>query len=286
MPIVVTGAGGFVGSALVRRMREQGLDCLPLSRGGATAKTAGGIQVEDYGDYIPSRGDTLIHLAQPRAIAETDGNQDRAAENTIDAAVALGRRLLAHDWGRVLFVSSAAVYGDGESHARRPDEELVPTAAYARMKMTCEQDVIKQGGTVLRLANVYGPDMASNNVLSDIMNALDKGGPLVVRDDTPVRDFIWVEDVAEGILSFLSSETLGIFNLGTAKGTSVRELAKSALQAAGQGDRAVLSSAPQDRQSCLVLDISLTTEATGWLPRVDVAEGLATLRRKNLKVDE
>lgn len=282
MAIVVTGAGGFVGGTLIGRIRERGFDCIPLSRSPVGADMMGGIHVADYGDYKPAAGDMLVHLAQPRAINEGGTDADEIAEK----AVALGQRVLRHDWEHALFISSAAVYGDGENYARRSDETIAPKSTYGRMKLACEQDFIAHEGTVARLSNVYGPGMAKNNVLSDILTALDRDGPVVVRTDTPVRDYIWAEDAADGILSLLTAKAMGIFNLGTGQGTSVRELAKTAIQAAGQFDRAIVSSAPSAGLSCLFLDISRTTEATAWRPQVNIAQGIATLRENNLRVNE
>ena len=48
----------------------------------------------------------------------------------------------------------------------------------------------------MRLANVYGPGMAANNVMSDILGQVPGDGPLVVRDIAPVRDYLWIEDAA------------------------------------------------------------------------------------------
>jgi len=154
-----------------------------------------GLQVRDYGEYKPAAGDISVHLAQTRAITE-DGND---ANESVEDAVALGHKILAHDWGGVLYISSEAVYGGGESYARPPSETLAPEGPYARMKMACEQKFIAKGSAMARLSNAYGPGMADNNVLSDILAALNDDGPLVVRSDITVRDFIWVEDIGEGI---------------------------------------------------------------------------------------
>ena len=73
----------------------------------------------------------------------------------------------------------------------------------------------------MRPANIYGPGMSKNNVLSTILQQIPGMGKLEVMDTNPVRDFIWVEDAAEGIVAlalsiFKDGNKCALFNLGTA----------------------------------------------------------------------
>jgi nucleoside-diphosphate-sugar epimerase len=134
-------------------------------------------------------------------------------------------------------------------------------------------------GIVVRPANIYGPGMSKNNVMSAILRQIPGEGTLEVMDTSPVRDFIWVEDAAEGIVAlalnhFKEGKERGLYNLGTGVGTSIETLADLALEIAGQPDRPVKTKYSSDRQSCLILDFADTTAACGWRPKTSLREGL------------
>ncbi|MCR4378642.1 MAG: NAD(P)-dependent oxidoreductase, partial [Rhodospirillales bacterium] len=179
--------------------------------------------------------------------------------------------------GRIIFASSAAVYGDQNTCPNGTNEQVAPNNAYAQQKHLREQLVLDHGGTVMRIGNVYGPGMSTENVLSDIIAQLDAPGPITVRDDTPIRDYVWVEDVAKGVLAILNTETTGIFNIGSGLGVSVRSLAQTILSCAGQANRTIMATSPTSTISNLVLDIRKTTSKIGWEPQTPLSIGIERL---------
>jgi UDP-glucose 4-epimerase len=108
--------------------------------------------------------------------------------------------------------------------------------------------------------------MSSKNVITDIARQLHHSGPLKVRDDTPVRDFLSVNAVADAIVLLLNAPCQGIFNIGSGVGTSIRELALLALRVVGQQDRKIAVSQPTLRRSVNILDITETRRRLGWSP--------------------
>jgi nucleoside-diphosphate-sugar epimerase len=276
MKAVVTGASGFLGRAVVGQLIRAGLTVVPVTR----RRVPGAVQVEHYAD-APS-GDVLVHLAESaqRSVAERLGSAyERDATSTIDA-------LLAKPYRRVIYASSAALYGDQASTPRRPDDEVYVTDAYTRVKRHAEIRVLQHsGGLVARLTNLFGPGMAPENVMSTILQQLTERGPLKVRDSAPVRDFLWVDDAAEAIGRMATGEPVGVFNLGTGEGTSVAALALLALDIAGQRGRPIASAQAEGRFSHLVLDISSTVATWRWSPATDLRDGLAQLMRMLKDVD-
>ena len=152
--------------------------------------------------------------------------------------------------------------------------------SYTRVKRQSEMAVLKlPAGIVVRPANIYGPGMSKNNVMSAILQQIPGMGELEVMDTNPVRDFIWVEDAAEGIVAlalsnFKDGNECALFNLGTSVGTSIGSLAELALDIAGQPDRLVHAKYASDRQSSLILDFSDTTSACEWQPKTSLRQGL------------
>lgn len=264
-PIVVTGASGFIGSALVRWLEYKGLPVVGLAR---TRPCEPKIeQIEDYADFNPPDGAVLVHLAQGRDVAAAGD----------ESMVGLCRTLLAKNWAHVVFASSAVVYGDSESHPRRLDEPVMPGSPYGEIKLKCEREVLAHGGCVLRVSNIYGPGMAANNVISDILGQIPGTGNLTLWDDTPVRDFLWIDDAVACFGVAATTGQGGVFNLGTGRGTSIRQLAQCSLDIAGESERAIVCTRPADRQSTLILDIEMTTSTLHWTPSVTVREGMQTL---------
>ena len=277
--LVVTGASGFLGRTIVTRALRRGIAVTAVSRKAADFGDAAVIRLNDYRELEPPEMNaTLIHLAEEAdiAIAEPQGESHvREARETF-AAIA------ARDWTKVIYASSGVVYGDEEAHSRREDEAIEPRSFYSRAKLACEQVAIDNGGAALRLGNVYGPGMSKRVVMSDILAQIGnaqvaQSGPLRVRDASPVRDFIHVDDAADGFLAIASAGTDGLYNLATGTGHSVGNIARLVLSVAGQADRPVIETDPNDRFSHLTLDITRLRAATGWQPAVALETGIARL---------
>ncbi len=261
-PIVVTGAGGFLGSA-IRKI-------LPRATGLVRHPTTGCTLVDDYADYTPLPGSTLIHLAEPRVPSDIG---DGEAEATIRCC----RVLLAKDWGHVIYASSALVYGDQNPLPRRAEERVEAYSPYSIIKLSCEDLVKSIGGTVLRPANLYGPGMALENVLSTIIRQIGRPGDLHLRDLAPVRDFIHVDDAAKAFVLAADRQACGIYNVGSGSGISILELARLVLTVAGEDHRAIVADAPSIRRSFLTLDIAQTRRELRWEPAIALDQGIRIL---------
>lgn len=273
--VVVTGASGFLGGAVVRALRaETKMKIVPVSR----RPLAGGVQVRDY-DETP-QADILIHLANEsdRARAAAGGDP------YVKESARIVRSLLAKSYRCVLYASSAALYGDQVARPRRPEEPVFPSDPYGQAKREGERLILETGrGIALRLGNLYGVGMSRANVLSAILSQIHESEdkPLKIGDDSPIRDFLWIEDAAQAFARIAAQAVAktegGIYNLGSGVGTSVGALARLALDLAGHSQRRVVASDPSGRPSVLVLDIAATIAAFGWRPETDLKKGLAAL---------
>lgn len=269
--VVVTGSAGFLGNAVVHALSGRGVHVVPVSR----RPNSGIVQVSDYAD-TPA-GDILIHLAEER---DRNGAQrggeayERAASNTLKALIAKG-------WKRVVYVSSAVLYSDEFVTPRKPDDPIQVHDIYTSVKRAGEKAVLLSAGNgvVARLTNIYGPGMAPNNVVSDILGQMSESGPVHIRDVSPVRDFLWVTDAAEAIAIMATADTgrPGIYNVGTGYGTSIGGLANLAIEIAGCVQRQVVGTQSQGRLSCIVPDIAETERTWHWQPRVNLRQGLTML---------
>ena len=269
MDIWVTGASGFLGRHVVEALVASDHRVFAVSRQETIAPaTALAISVNDYAEIAPEPKAVLVHLAENNLVG-ADQKRDEATE--------LLDRLLEKPFDRVIYASSATVYGDQNPNANTEDQTITPNGGYAQAKAERERHVLAQGGTVLRIANVYGPGMSNANVLSDIMSQLDGQDPVQVRDDTPVRDYIWAEDVGDAVLAIVNKGKTGVYNIGSGVGVSVRELAQGFLALTGQNNREIVATAPSLEASNLVLDTHKTTQETDWSAKTDLTTGLKRL---------
>jgi UDP-glucose 4-epimerase len=266
---VVSGAAGFLGSRVVRALREQNAQVVAVSR----RPIEGGLQLTSYAD-APS-GEVLIHLAEAndrQEVRQAGTRYERAVQETLQA-------LIRKRYRRIIYASSALLYGDRATTPRRETDAVYVSDAYTRVKWGCEQMVLAtEGGIAVRLANLYGKGMSVRTVLHAILSQIPGRGRLVVRDDTPVRDFVFVDDAAEALaMMALAPAGSGIFNVGSGRPVQIGALACLALDVAGESDRTVVASHHSSDPSHLVLDITRTVRTWNWQPATNLRDGIASI---------
>ena len=261
--VVITGASGFVGQTLISQLSKDGISVTGVSR----RRIVGLSTVTQYADILVPEGAVLVHLAQCPDVSEACNEED----------IELCRKLSKRPWRHIVYVSSAIVYGDAKASPRKPEEQVSATSDYARIKLACEAIVLNVGGTCLRFANLYGPGMAPNTVVSDVLRQIPGAGDLIMRDVYPVRDFVWIEDVARCLLAACVKMPSGILNVGSGRGIAVGDMARLALALAGEASRPVVGVTSLGKKSSLTLDISRTQEILNWAPEVDISTGISLL---------
>jgi nucleoside-diphosphate-sugar epimerase len=276
--VTLLGAAGFIGSYVIAELVRRRLSVIAVSDTLPPSNPGHGVEwVQlDLDERMPELqgSTTCIHLAEPSMLTDPV-----AAERNL----ARVRRVFSTPFERIVYVSSAVVYGAGSSVPRRETEDVSPQGLYARAKADVERVVATDPRcAIARVANVYGHGMSPHNVLSEILHQISAPGEMVLRDLEPVRDYIHVSDVARALVELARSSVRGIFNIGTMRGASVQELARIACAAARTPARAVVASDPRHSSSVLVLDVQRMRSELGWTPSVTLEEGVAELVREQL----
>ena len=301
---VVTGGAGFIGSHLVEALLAEGwrvgvVDDLSSGRVSRVPPevelAAVDVRSPQARDFIRSfRPRAVAHLAAQVSVARSVGDPLLDADVNVGGTIAI--LLASREAGvrRVVFASSAAVYGApaylplDEGHPSRPLSPygISKLAGEHYVRVLAEASGV--GWVVLRYANVYGPCQDAHGeagvvaVFADRVVRGDRVLP-VHGDGLQTRDFVYAGDVAEATLRAMTLESASgrILNVGTGRGTSVLELAQAIWRAAGrEGPVPVEHQAarPGDIRHSR-LDVSQAAQALGWQATVELEEGLRrTLR--------
>lgn len=229
MRIAVTGAGGFIGSALTQMLAGEGHEVLPLSR-------------NDLSDPDFSGVETLVHCA---ALAHRTG-AERPDAATFDAvnhrlAVELAVRAKTAGVRRFVFVSTIYTVA-GNPSPLTPDMRLKPRDDYGRAKAKAEADLRELSGIEIVIARpvlVYGPGARAN--LKALIKLCDSGLPLPFGLANNRRSFVSLENVARA-LTFLSvapaDKVAGrVFHLAEPQPRSTQELVTKLRAALGKPSR-------------------------------------------------
>lgn len=248
-----------------------------------------------------SRPDAVIHFAGLKSVGESSEKPLRYYENNVGGTLNLIRSMEAHDLRKIVFSSSATVYGDSQPSPLHEDSVLEATNPYGRTKLFAEhilQDVCaadtRWSAAVLRYFNPVGahesghigedPRGTPNNLLPFVaqvaVGRLEKiqvfGADYPTADGTGVRDYIHVMDLAEGHLAALDyiTSVTGIFtwNLGTGRGTSVLQVIRAFSCAAGKPlPYSFVARRPGDAATSYA-DPSSARAELGWSATRDLAQ--------------
>ena len=197
MRVAVTGASGFVGSALVPALRSRGHDVMALDRA-----ATGDIAAAADWPALLSGADAIVHLAALAHAGAVDEARLRAVN--VDASVAIGKAA-AGAGIRMIFMSSAKVLG--EQTPGKPFDEhspLAPRDAYARAKADAERALRAVPGlrlTVLRPPLVYGPRVRANFLA--LLDAIARGWPLPLARVDNRRSLVGLGNLADAAVRCL-----------------------------------------------------------------------------------
>ncbi len=231
MTVAVTGAGGFVGSAVLRVLEEAGLPSLPLSRHDLAQADFSGIE-------------TVIHCA---ALAHRTG-KERPGEDAFDAVnhrlvVELANRAKATGVKRFVFVSTIYTVA-GNPMPLTPDMPLRPREgdAYAIAKARAEAALLAMDGIEIVIARptlIYGPDARAN--LKALMRLCDSPLPLPFGFANNCRSLVSLKNAARALVFLSNAPTQKvagrIFHLAEAEPRSTREIITKARKTMGRGAR-------------------------------------------------
>jgi UDP-glucose 4-epimerase len=269
--IVITGATGFIGTALCKKLEK--LKEYSIVKVTRSKDKSGFYNVKSY-QQSPI-GDILIHLGEnpDRGIVNKKGDLYRKETGKVIES------LLGKNYKKVIYCSTSAIYGDKGTEPYSENMETCANDIYTKAKIENEKRVLSAGGIVVRFSNVIGPGMSKNNVLSDIIKQLLNTEILEIQNIKPIRDFIWIDDVVDAVTQLIKTEISGIFNIGSGVAISINQLAEIVLNIAGQSERntKINSTIINAEYSYNVLNIEKIKKVTNWKPMVTLPQSVQNM---------
>lgn len=295
--VVVIGGAGFIGSHIVdelikKKYAVRVLDNLTRGKYDRISKYVDEGRAEFIKGDIRKREDVEKSMQDVDYVfheaADCINRSTKFPQESIDinmsGSINVFESALKNDVKKLIFASSASVYGNPKKLPMNENDELNPITPYCISKLACERLLKFYSGqglkyNILRYFNVYGPRQNTDAYYTSVIalfvkRILSKQSPLIKGDGQQSMDFVHVKDVVQANVLALESDVFNeIFNVGTGRSTTIKQLAQILIKSLGADVKPEFSgekSIVQQRRA----DISKAKQLMGFKPVVDVENGL------------
>ncbi len=301
--VLVTGAGGFIGSHLAELLARAGANVRAFvrytSRGDhgwledADPEAAKAIEVfrgdlanpEAVSDAM--RGcEVVFHLGALIPIPYSYRHPREFVTANVEGTLNVLEAARRGERARIVHTSTSEVYGTAQTVPIDEEHRLHPQSPYAASKVAADQLALsfqRSFGTpvvVVRPFNTYGPRQSARAVIPTIVTQAISRDVVELGATSPTRDFLYVEDTALGMVRCAEAEGVEgeVINLGTGTEVSIAEIAERVMRLFGHDVPVELDKSrlrPQDSEvERLVADTTKAKDLLGWEPSVELDEGL------------
>ncbi len=309
MKVLVTGGAGYIGSHVVKGLLESNHQVViydNLQKGHKDA-VLGGVFVEgDLADkkllantFKEYQIEAVIHLAADSLVGESMENPAKYYQNNLVNGLNLLDVMIEHDVKKIVFSSTAAVYGEIEQMSITEESPKQPSSVYGKSKLFFEKVMADYDQAYglrhisLRYFNASGADISGQIgedhnpeshlipiVLQKALGLREKlaifGTDYPTKDGSCVRDYIHVTDLAQAHILALEAleqgELSSVYNLGNGDGYSVKEVIKTASQVVGKEIEAIEGERRAGDPATLIASSAKIKEELGWEPKYNSLE--------------
>jgi UDP-glucose 4-epimerase len=297
--VLVTGATGFIGSHLVRRLVDDGVEVHALS---SVVSSVYPVRLAPLREHITLHGGNLsdrsamdavvadvqpthvFHLGAYTHVGKSWHRVDECIQTNVQGTVNLLQALDGSGYRRFVYLGTSEIYGDIDVPFRE-DAVVNPISPYSVSKYAGERfcRMFHQGRgwpvVMIRPFNAYGPAQTPDRVIPEIIGRALRGDELKMTQGRQTREFNYVEDLADGILRAGTVDGIDgqLFNLGCGEEISMRDLATMILELLGNPIEPQFGALPErpteiPRMFC---DNTRARELLGWSPQHTLQDGLA-----------
>ena len=301
--ILVTGGAGYIGSHTVHLLLKQGYDVTVvdnLSRGQLHNVDPERLREVDLADagalnrvFDERHYEAVIHFAAYISVGESMQVPELYFANNVGGSLALLTAMVRSGTKKLVFSSTAAVYGMPARVPIPEDSAFAPVSTYGESKVMVEKvlhwfnEIHGLRSICLRYFNACGADAESGlgeehepetHLIPLLFRAILTGEPVTIfgedyptPDGTCIRDYIHVSDLAQAHIlaleSLLAGGTSGAFNVGTGSGYSVREVVRAVEEVTGRKVPYVIGPGRDGDPAELVADSTKLRRVLKWTPR-------------------
>ena len=295
--VLVTGASGCIGRHLVPALVERGWDVHALTSGrtraegilesgakvgqGVTWHTGDLLRTGDAEQVVGAASPThLVHLAWYIA----PGRWAAAPENFdwVQASLGLVRAFKAHGGSRVVTAGSCLEYDWRYGYCSEALTPCTPHTIYGACKHALQilTSALARDGSVVsawaRIFFIYGPHEHPDRLVAAVVRSLLAGEPARTSHGRQVRDYLFVEDVADALVRLLESDVTGPINIASGQAIALRDIIFQIGRQMGRSELIQLGAIPQATTDTpiVVADTSRLNAELDWQPRWDLAQGI------------
>ena len=295
MKIVITGGAGFIGHNAAIYLKGRGYDVVAIDNLKRSTKPAEE-RLRDHGvplfkwDVLRTKGlinffdgaGVVVHAAAYINVEESMRKPTLYFTNNVAGTVSVAEACLRRG-AKLIYLSSAAVYGDPKLLPISEDHPTDPISPYGLSKLMGEGVVKFYAGRglryiILRPFNAYGLGQSGPyaGVVSRFLEEVSKGRPpRVYGDGQQTRDFIHVEDLVEAIRLAIESQTTNeTFNIASGRPTKIADLARIVIKIFGQKTTPKHTNPKPGEIRHSLADISKAQRILGFSPRISLEQGL------------
>jgi UDP-glucose 4-epimerase len=290
---VVTGGAGFIGSHLVDRLVSLGFETAviddlssglrefvnPKSKLYEGSITDESFLIKVFEDFKP---EVVFHLAAQIDVMKSIDDPAEDALVNIIGTLNIVKTAAVFGVSKIIFTSSAAVYGEPSEIPVREIHPLNPKSPYGAAKAAAESylhifsELTNFKYVVLRLSNVYGPRQGvrkPSGIVSIIIKRFLENQEVELYDpENTVRDFIYVEDVVDAFIRVKDHNSSGIFNISSGIGHTILDVYNDVKK--HLDGRTLIKDPREGEIRKIILSNELARKELSWEPRFSLSEGV------------